>query len=76
MPIWQGRLKGKRWIVGSGASGYWRGSYEYENQLVFVRMVARGSTVFDVGAHVGFYTLLASVVVGPAGRVFAFEPVP
>jgi len=31
-------------------------------------------TVLDIGAHHGFYTLLASKRVGPRGRVFAFEP--
>jgi hypothetical protein len=35
-----------------------------------------GQTVLDVGAHVGQYTLLASGIVGPAGRVIAFEPHP
>ncbi|HDH31695.1 MAG TPA: FkbM family methyltransferase, partial [Candidatus Wolfebacteria bacterium] len=30
----------------------------------------------DVGAHVGFYTLLASELVGKTGKVFAFEPLP
>jgi FkbM family methyltransferase len=30
----------------------------------------------DVGAHVGYYTLLASRLVGPAGHVYAFEPAP
>ena len=33
-------------------------------------------TVYDVGANVGFYTLLASVVTGDNGKVFSFEPVP
>jgi FkbM family methyltransferase len=37
-------------------------------------LIAPGATVFDVGAHVGFYTLLASTLVGTAGRVVAFEP--
>jgi FkbM family methyltransferase len=32
--------------------------------------------VLDIGAHQGFYTLLASKLVGPAGKVFAFEPSP
>jgi FkbM family methyltransferase len=32
--------------------------------------------VYDLGAHVGFYTLLFSRLVGPAGVVYAFEPVP
>jgi FkbM family methyltransferase len=39
-------------------------------------MIGRGSTVFDVGAHVGEWTLLFSELVGPSGRVVAFEPDP
>ena len=35
-----------------------------------------GDTVFDVGAHVGVYTLFLSQKVGPLGRVIAFEPAP
>jgi FkbM family methyltransferase len=30
--------------------------------------------VFDIGAHVGFYSLLAAVLVSPGGKVYAFEP--
>lgn len=76
MPILQGRLKGNRWIVGSGRNGCWLGTYEYDNQRVFERLLKPGSTVFDIGAHAGFYTLLASVLVGSEGKVFAFEPLP
>jgi len=36
----------------------------------------QGKIVFDLGGHVGFYTLLSSVLVGPSGKVFVFEPVP
>jgi FkbM family methyltransferase len=39
-------------------------------------LVTEGSVVFDLGAHVGFYTLLAAVLVGPRGKVYAFEPLP
>jgi FkbM family methyltransferase len=35
-----------------------------------------GSVCFDIGAQAGYHTLYASTVVGPAGRVFAFEPAP
>jgi FkbM family methyltransferase len=35
-----------------------------------------GMTVLDIGAHHGFYTMLAARKVGPAGRVIAFEPSP
>jgi FkbM family methyltransferase len=76
MPIMQGRLKGKRWIVGSSNHGCWLGSYEFDKQLLFARTITQGSVVFDLGGHVGFYTLLASELVGPAGKVYVFEPVP
>lgn len=33
-----------------------------------------GMTMVDAGANVGYYTLLAASLVGPSGRVFAFEP--
>jgi precorrin-6B methylase 2 len=35
---------------------------------------ASGMTVFDVGAHAGLTTIELSQMVGPSGRVFAFEP--
>lgn len=74
IPILQGRLKGKKWIAGSSTHGCWLGSYEYEQRLLFEQLVTEGSVVFDVGAHVGFYTLLAATLAGPRGRVYAFEP--
>lgn len=40
------------------------------------RFLDPGMTVLDIGAHHGFYSLLASVKVGSAGRVIAFEPSP
>lgn len=76
MPIMQGRLKGKRWIVGSSNHGCWLGSYEFDKRLLFERTITQGSIVFDLGGHVGFYTLLASELVGSNGKVFVFEPVP
>jgi len=72
----QGRLKGKKWIAGSSNHGCWLGSYEYAKRITFEKTVTQGSVVFDIGANVGFYTLLASVLVGARGRVFAFEPFP
>jgi FkbM family methyltransferase len=35
-----------------------------------------GMTFLDVGAHVGYYTILAARRVAPGGLVFAFEPSP
>ena len=43
----------------------------------FVRhFLKEGMTVLDIGAHHGFYTILASKRVGASGRVIAFEPSP
>lgn len=40
------------------------------------RMLRPGDHVLDVGANVGFFTLIAAAAVGPSGRVTALEPVP
>jgi FkbM family methyltransferase len=39
-------------------------------------LVKPGMTVMDIGANIGGYTLDLSRLVGPTGRVFAFEPIP
>ncbi len=75
VPILQGPLQGKRWIVGSGTHGCWIGSYEHAKQRLFAAQLKRGYTVYDLGANVGFYSLLASVLVGSEGHVYSFEPV-
>jgi len=76
VPILQGPLRGKRWIVGSSNHGCWLGSYEFGKQRRFAEMVRPGAVVYDIGANVGFYTLLAATLVGPEGTVVAFEPLP
>ncbi len=74
--ILQGRLRGKRWIVGSTAHGAWLGSYDQQLQTWLEERVKPGDVVYDIGANVGFFTLLASVLAGPEGHVYAFEPLP
>ena len=76
VPILQGRLRGMRWVIGAGTHGYWLGSYESEKQKVFEKYIHAENVVFDIGAHAGFYSLLASILVGPRGKVLAFEPLP
>lgn len=74
--ILQGPLRGKKWVVGSHSHGCWLGSYEYDKQQLFRHHVRPGDVVYDLGANVGFYSLLASVLTGPSGSVFSFEPAP
>ena len=76
MPILRGPMRGKRWIVGSTNHGCWLGIYERSKLKVFSAAIQRGYVVYDLGANVGFYSLLASVLVGSDGQVFSFEPAP
>ena len=76
LPVFRGPLKGKKWVVRSGVFAYYLGTYEYGNQRLLHESVSPGGTVYDIGAHVGFYTLVASSIVGGRGRVVAFEPLP
>lgn len=74
--ILSGPLAGRRWLSTSSTHGCWLGTYERELQTLLVRYVRPGDTVLDIGANVGFFTLLLSKLVGPSGHVIAFEPLP
>lgn len=53
---------------------YWLGTYEPQVQYAISERIHAGMTVYDVGAHLGFFALACSRLVGSSGRVFAFEP--
>ena len=48
--------------------------YESETSNFLGGVLKPGDTFIDIGAHVGYFTLLASAIVGETGRVYAFEP--
>jgi len=52
------------------------GIYEPALTEAFLRLVTPGQVVVDVGMHLGYFTTLFAVRVGPAGAVHAFEPTP
>ncbi|MBR0650669.1 FkbM family methyltransferase [Roseomonas terrae] len=52
------------------------GRWETGYTSLFTRLVKPGDTVLDLGANHGVYALLAAQIVGPTGRVDAFEPNP
>jgi FkbM family methyltransferase len=74
-------LRGQRFFVdphdgGVGYQLYIGRGYEELTAQLFERAITPGMTVLDLGANIGFYTLLAAPRVLPGGRVFAFEPAP
>lgn len=48
--------------------------FEPEVRQEFERIVSRGVNVVDIGANIGYYTILAATLAGPDKRVFSFEP--
>lgn len=54
--------------------GLLSGQYESHLSAVFEKYCTPGMTVVDVGANLGYYSLLAAKLVGPTGRVLALEP--
>ena len=52
------------------------GVWEPNVTAAFRRLLGPGDVCLDVGAHIGYFTLLASRLVGPDGHVYAFEPSP
>ncbi len=56
--------------------GYWfYGKRREAEAMAFLRdLISAGTTVLDVGAHIGFVTLFLEQCVGSEGKVYAFEP--
>jgi FkbM family methyltransferase len=50
------------------------GTFEAAGRAFLTSLLEPGMTVLDVGAHGGIYTMTAARIVGPLGRVVAFEP--
>lgn len=51
-------------------------AFETMVQSALPRLLKPRSVAFDIGANAGFWSLVFSILVGPNGRVFAFEPSP
>ena len=51
-------------------------TWEPEETSLISSRLKPGDVFVDVGANLGYFTLIASDAVGPAGKVFAFEPAP
>ncbi len=54
----------------------WLGNYETDLQEAAARFVRSGMTVYDVGANIGYVTLVFATLAGSKGNIFAFEALP
>ena len=57
-------------------AGYLLGIHEKASQAIMERYLTGGAVYYDLGANVGSFVLIGARLVGPGGRVVAFEPVP
>lgn len=71
--ILRGPMRGMKWIAGASNHGCWLGLYEPDYQAEFLARTPKGGVVWDVGANVGFYSMLAT---RKARKVIAIEPLP
>jgi FkbM family methyltransferase len=74
--IMRGSMAGVRINLGGSFLRYLTGDAEPEVQEALAQLIEPGQTVYDVGANIGFFTILCSRLVGPSGKVYAFEPIP
>jgi FkbM family methyltransferase len=54
----------------------WGGCYELHIRRCLQALLRPGDVFLDVGAHIGFHSVLGASLVGPLGRVYAFEADP
>jgi len=55
---------------------YWLGTYEPDLQATVENLIQPGYTIYDVGANIGYISLMCSRLTGTNGSVFSFEALP
>lgn len=74
VPILSGVNRGRWWNLSSAGSGYATGRRARSQLELFAALLRPGDTVWDVGAHHGYFTLCAASEIDERGSVHAFEP--
>ncbi len=81
-PTWHtmnaGRLKGRDFLI-DPVDNLWQaeileGTFDGFMFDYLKNVPLKGKTVLDVGAHIGYHTLMFADMVGDEGKVYAFEP--
>ena len=74
--IRQGIAAGLKFNSGQSNPAYALGTNEPPVQNALAACLKPGDVFYDIGANVGFFTIIGAKLVGNAGHVYAFEPVP
>lgn len=75
--VQEGQARGL-WLELNPRTGqtYLRGEAEPDVQQILAKRLGPGMVFYDLGANIGFFSLIAARVVGESGHVFSFEPDP
>ena len=72
-----GTVKGLKIILDlQSEKDFWLGTYEFDLQTAAQKYIQPGDVVYDVGANIGYISLLCSKLCGKNGKVVAFEALP
>jgi len=55
---------------------YWLGTYETDLQTAAKALVQPGDVIYDIGANIGYVSLVFAALTGKTGRVFSVEALP
>ncbi len=55
---------------------YLNGCFEADDSKALIESLNEGDTFIDIGAHIGYYSMLACRLLGDSGKVICFEPTP
>jgi len=71
-----GKAAGLKLVAARADPDFALGVYELPMQEAIAASLREGDVFYDIGANIGFFSLIAARCVRAAGRVYAFEPVP
>jgi FkbM family methyltransferase len=73
--VLSGAARGSRLVIKAREEKfYWTGMHEPHLQRALTELLRPGQTFWDIGAHIGFFAVIASRIVGSSGQVHCFEP--